>query len=278
MIYNVKTISYLDSLQVRIYEKPVQTKKKDISFIKMSKKEIQSRGYVNNPNHERTDKQIKHSLESSVNRSINQIYSLARSNKWEYFVTLTINPNLLDSTDYILIVDKLSIWVNNLKKRYAKDLQYIVVPELHKDKEKWHFHALFSNVGNIPFTFSGKVCVGKYVYDYVKKPYATKIYNLPLWKYGYSTATEIRDSAKAGSYITKYITKDMVNILKNQHRFVASQNLNHAKERVYFLDYEKILEIMQKNLCHVDYVKNVKLPDAGQQITYAEFNKGDFHG
>ena len=278
MIYNVKTISYLDSLQVRIYEKPVQTKKKDISSIKMSKKEIQSRGYVNNLNHERTDKQIKHSIESSVNRSINQIYSLARSNKWEYFVTLTINPNLLDSTDYILIVDKLSIWINNLKKRYAKDLQYIVVPELHKDKEKWHFHALFSNVGNIPFTFSGKVCVGKYVYDYVKKPYATKIYNLPLWKYGYSTATEIRDSAKAGSYITKYITKDMVNILKNQHRFVASQNLNHAKERVYFLDYEKILEIMQKNLCHVDYVKNVKLPDAGQQITYAEFNKGDFHG
>lgn len=264
MNYNVKIIEYLDSYQVRTYRRPITVNNKVIAS--SQKKETFE-------HHERTQKQIIHSEKSSVNRSVNQIYSIARSNRWEYFVTLTIDPIKLDSTNFKLIIEKLIIWTNNLKKRYAPDLKYVIVPELHKDKLKWHFHGLFANVGNIPFKFSGKTCVGKFVYDYARKPYATKIYNLPLWRYGFSTATKVRDSAKASSYITKYITKDLATILQNKHRFFASQNINHPKERVYNIDYDVLSEIYKNYFSDISYMSNVRVPSASQEICYMEFNK-----
>ena len=126
MIYNVKTIEYLDSVQVRTYRKAVQTKPK----ITTAKQKINNRKKAE---YERTKKQIDHSIKSSVNRTVNQIYAISRSNRWEYFITLTIDPNKLDSTDFNLISEKLNIWTKNLKKRYAPDLKYILETELNKD-------------------------------------------------------------------------------------------------------------------------------------------------
>lgn len=266
MNYNVKTIEYLDSIQVRTYKRPVTVSNR----ITLPTKKQEQRTEET----DRTKRQIEHSIKSSVNRTINQIYMISRANKWEYFVTLTINPKKLDNTDFNLISEKLNIWTNNLKKRYAPELKYIIVPELHKDKSKWHFHGLFANIGKMPLTFSGKVCVGRFVYDYVKKPFATKIYNIPLWKYGFSTATAIRDSSKASSYITKYITKDLSHILQNQHRYLASQNVNKPLERVFNIDYDELTRIYSKYLSQITYMSDVKIPGAGQEILYMELNKG----
>ena len=266
MNYNVKTIEYVDSVQVRTYKRPVTVSNK-INLPQPKQK------HISEPK-ERTMYQIEHSIKSSVNRTVNQIYTISRANKWEYFITLTIDPKKLDNTDFNLVSEKLNIWTNNLKKRYAPDLKYIIVPELHKDKSKWHFHGLFANIGKMPLTFSGKVCVGKFVYDYVKKPFATKIYNIPLWKYGFSTATIIRDSSKASSYITKYITKDLSHILQNQHRYLASQNIDQPLERVFNIDYDELTRIYSKYLSHITYMSDVKIPGAGQEIIYMELQKG----
>lgn len=266
MNYNVKTIEYLDSIQVRTYKRPVTVSNRIALPTKKQERHTEET--------DRTKRQIEHSIKSSVNRTINQIYMISRANKWEYFVTLTINPKKLDNTDFNLISEKLNIWTNNLKKRYAPELKYIIVPELHKDKSKWHFHGLFANIGKMPLTFSGKVCVGKFVYDYVKKPFATKIYNIPLWKYGFSTATVIRDSSKASSYITKYITKDLSHILQNQHRYLASQNVDKPLERVFNIDYDELTRIYSKYLSQITYMSDVKIPGAGQEILYMELNKG----
>lgn len=263
MNYNVKTIEYVDSVQVRTYKRPVTVFNK-ITF--PEQKQISK-------SKERTQKQIEHSIESSVNRTINQIYMLSRANRWDYFITLTIDLQKLDSTDFNLISQKLNIWTNNLKKRYAPDLKYIIVPELHKDKRKWHFHGLFANIGKMSLDFSGKVCIGKYIYDYVQKPFATKIYNIPLWKYGFSTATVIRDPSRASSYITKYVTKDLCRVLPNQHRYLASQNVDKPIERVFNIAYEDLTRIYRKYLGQIAYMSKVKIPDAGQEIIYMELSK-----
>lgn len=263
MNYNVKTIEYVDSVQVRTYKRPVTVSNK-ITF--PEQKQISK-------SKERTQKQIEHSIESSVNRTINQIYMLSRANRWDYFITLTIDLQKLDSTDFNLISQKLNIWTNNLKKRYAPDLKYIIVPELHKDKRKWHFHGLFANIGKMSLDFSGKVCIGKYIYDYVQKTFATKIYNIPLWKYGFSTATVIRDPSRASSYITKYVTKDLCRVLPNQHRYLASQNIDKPIERVFNIAYEDLTRIYRKYLGQIAYMSKVKIPDAGQEIIYMELSK-----
>lgn len=261
MNYNVKTIEYVDSIQIRTYKRPVTVKNK----IRTQKPK--------QTNSARTHAQVQHSIQSSVSRTVNQIYSIARANRWDYFITLTIDPKKLDNTDFNLVSEKLNIWTNNLKKRYAPDLKYILVPELHKDKTKWHFHGLFADIGQMPLAFSGKTCIGKFVYDYAKKPYATKIFNLPLWKYGFSTATKINDSSKASSYITKYITKDISHILQNQHRYLASQNTDRPIEKVYNVDYDELARIYSKYLSDVSYITDVKVPMANQEILYMEFNK-----
>lgn len=253
----------MDSVQVRTYKRPVTVSNK-ITF--PEQKQISK-------SKERTQKQIEHGIESSVNRTINQIYMLSRANRWDYFITLTIDLQKLDSTDFNLISEKLNIWTNNLKKRYAPDLKYIIVPELHKDKRKWHFHGLFANIGKMSLDFSGKVCIGKYIYDYVQKPFATKIYNIPLWKYGFSTATVIRDPSRASSYITKYVTKDLCRVLPNQHRYLASQNVDKPIERVFNIAYEDLTRIYRKYLGQIAYMSKVKIPDAGQEIIYMELSK-----
>lgn len=108
MNYNVKTIEYVDSIQIRTYKRPVTVKNK----IRTQKPK--------QTNTARTHAQVQHSIQSSVNRTVNQIYAIARANKWDYFITLTIDPKKLNNTDFNLVSEKLNIWTNNLKKRYAQ--------------------------------------------------------------------------------------------------------------------------------------------------------------
>ena len=273
MLYNLKIIEYIDSIHVRVYSRPISSGVELNKFLSDEKHSFLP--YERKRTTERTQEMIEHSEHVSIGRTVNQIYAIVRSNVWEYFVTLTIDPKKLDNTDYIMIVQKLNYWANNLKKRYAPDLKYVFVPELHKDKRKWHFHGLFANVGNIPFVFSGKTCVGKFVYDYAKKPFATKIYNLPLWKYGFSTATRVRDSKKASSYITKYLTKDLVRVLPNQNRYFASLNCDRPVEKVFYIEPENLKELIEKHYASINYMSNIELKDATQKIYYMEFNKGE---
>ena len=72
MNYNVKTIEYIDSVQVRTYKRPVTVKNK-----------IRNLKQKQTVNSERTHAQIQHSVKSSVNRTVNQIYAIARANRWD---------------------------------------------------------------------------------------------------------------------------------------------------------------------------------------------------
>ena len=64
-----------------------------------------------------------------------------------------------------------------------------------------------------------------------------------------------------------------LSILANQHRYLASQNTERPVEKVYHIDYDILQYAMEKHLEQVDYISNVKMPFANQQITYMEFNK-----
>ena len=68
----------------------------------------------------------KRSIASSMNRTVNAVYHKARSNTWDWFVTLTFDPDLVDSFDYGLAVAKLSKWLNNLR-RLSPDIGYVMV-------------------------------------------------------------------------------------------------------------------------------------------------------
>lgn len=169
-------------------------------------------------------------LRESLSRSRSMVNELAKCNDWEHFVTLTLNGELHDRYNLDSSVRQLSKWLNNLNYRMSLNIKYLLVPEPHKD-DAWHFHGLFSGIPPnllVPFRIGDKIPlhIRKLILD------NHEIYNFPLYqeKFGWVTAEAIRDKERTANYITKYITKELVQskIALNHHVYYASQGLKRA--------------------------------------------------
>lgn len=256
--YNLKVYEYANSMQLRLYNQCV-------SFSEKVKKEPliipEDSDSEKVHAHELSEERSEKSLEKSMSRTVSQIYEVSRANTWDYFITLTFNRKILDSSDYDLLSKKVGTWLKNLKARYAPDLKYLIVPELHKDGIHYHFHAVIANTGDIKFVDSG-----------IKKK-GHIIYNMPNWKYGWSTASKVVDSNRVSSYITKYITKELCSLSKNRNRYWCSQNCDRANVKVYNLPYEDINSILDSNVHLLQHVSSKIVSDSGLAVTYIEMKK-----
>lgn len=283
--YNVKVYEYAEGIQLRLYNQPITSHEKvpavplakPYEFDELPKvhtselpdfsEKVHTSELPDNPEKvhtsEPSDKQKDHALQSSMNRTIQKIYEISRANTWDYFLTLTFDRKKLDSSDYNLLCDKVSKWLNNLRSRYAPDLKYLIVPELHKDGKHYHFHGLLANIGNITLKDSG-----------IKKN-GHIIYNLSNWKYGFSTVSKVMESNKVSSYITKYITKELCAVSKNKRRYWSSKNCDAAKVSVYNLPYEEISQFLENNIQSIRHASNVTVESAGLIINYIEMEKGE---
>lgn len=283
--YNLKVYEYADGIQIRLYNQPIingekvppvplakpyesdEVPKVHTSELFDSLEKVHTSELPDSPEKVHTsellDKQREHAIQSSRNRTIQKIYEISRANLWEYFLTLTFDRTKLDSSDYNLLCDKVSKWLNNLRSRYAPDLKYLIVPELHKDGVHYHFHGLLSNIGNITLKDSGK------------KKNGHTIYNMANWKYGFSTVSKVKESNKVSSYITKYITKELCGISKNKRRYWSSKNCDTAKVSVYNLPYEEIERFIERNMQSIRHASKVVVEPAGLTINYIEMEKGE---
>lgn len=246
LIYNTKITEYADSTKITRYSKPIVSKEKSDSEKKEAKK-------VFSPEVNR-----KHSMNVSLNRTKSAIYDLAKSNYWDWFVTLTFDPQLVDSTNYDTVVACIKKFIDRNRKTLAPDLVYLLVPEFHADKEKFHFHGLFADVGYMQFVESG-----------LSDHSGNMIYNIYDWKYGFSTATKIQDSKKVSGYITKYITKECMIHTKNKRRYLSSKNIKRPQVSKINspVDLMDIIETYQP-----DYISSVSVPQAHNKMTYLEID------
>lgn len=183
------------------------------------------------------------SMKRSMRRSKDKIKDIAYANRWDWFITLTFNPDKVDSFDYDLVVSKLSDWLSNNKK-ICRDMKYLVVPEQHPTSGRWHFHGLFAECDGLGFVDSGL------------KQNDLTIYNVGKYKLGFSTATEIVDTERASSYITKYICKDIMQSIYNKRRYWYSKNCNLPEVEKYFSTYQNVC----KALGEVLYEKSIESP------------------
>ena len=144
--------------------------------------------------HERKSSDPKgEDLERSMRRARGKLRRLALANEFRWFVTLTFNPEKVDSFDAAAVVKKLNAWCSNMVQR--KGLRYILIPELHPTSGRIHFHGFFSD------------CVDAVDSGHTDKQ-GHKIYNLPQWTLGFTTAIELYDDySRAVGYVSKYIGK-----------------------------------------------------------------------
>lgn len=243
--YNYKVTEYAHGTKISHYARPIVTEHKRPLRDKTQ-------------NTQRTPEQIKHSIQSSLNRTKNAIYDLAKSNNWEWFVTFTFDPKKYDSTNYDTVTGLLTKFIDNVRHNKAHDLVYLIVPELHSDGEKFHFHGFLIDTGNMAFHPSGKLDAE-----------GNDIYNLADWKYGFSTASAVRDTVRASAYITKYITKELVQHTKYKKRYYASRNIKRPD--VTYLNREQELEQVLATY-NPDYVKTLNVPNAYNRITHMEID------
>lgn len=186
----------------------------------------------------------KRSIQSSMGRTVNAIYHIARSNTWDWFITLTFNPEIVDSFDYQACVKKLSVWLNNSRK-LCPGIGYIIVPELHKSG-RFHFHGLFRDCNALGFVPAGK-----------RTHKGDPIYNVGKYKFGWTTATAIADQQRVTKYIAKYINKDLCQVAFGKKRYWASRNLQSAETVEVILDPDKLKRLKSQLINKSTFVKQV---------------------
>lgn len=169
MEYNCRLYSYPSGDHVTVYKKTITRQEKDIDVIRQeteqgktekADKENQKQKNENftkaHINENRTQEAEEHCKNVSLSATKNRIYNIARSNTWQWFITLTFDRNKVESSDYDIITQRLHKFLSNLQQRKCPDMKYLIVPELHKDGEHYHFHGLISGVDNLRFCFSGR--------------------------------------------------------------------------------------------------------------------------
>ena len=152
-------------------------------------------------------------LARAKRRARTMVRDYARANDFTHFVTLTLDASRVTNRyDIDACTRDIRVTLDNLVRR--KGLQYVLVPEEHKDGAI-HYHG-FINAA-LPLVDSGTLSKGG---GTPHKPRSARqreqwlaegwnvVYNVPAWKFGFSTAIALYGERDAAiGYVCKYITK-----------------------------------------------------------------------
>lgn len=152
---------------------------------------------------------------------------------WEYFVTLTFDDKFVENSySHEKVTKYLTNWLCHQKRRNP-DMRYLLVPELH-ESGRIHFHGVFSDVPKWELTPGISAKTGRVIIQNGKI-----IYNLTNYKLGFTTVSEVENIEAVSHYISKYITKDLLN-LKHKRNVWHSKNLIKPKQTFHLANEEDI--------------------------------------
>lgn len=179
-----------------------------------------------------------------------EIYDLGQSNEWNWFITLTFDPELVDSFDFDAVSVAMQKYTRRLRYLGHK---YLIVPELH-DSKRYHFHGLIQ--GDLNVIEARNNWTGERMLD--KK--GRVIYNVLDYDFGFTTATQIDDSSRAATYLTKYLSKDLSGVVpKGKKRYWASKGLERPVVDYSIIDYSELGPIQSaaryEKVMHTDFGK-----------------------
>ena len=210
-----------------------------VVYIKQGKKSVQTK--IEHKATPLSAKEKEHRLSQSVSRTKSTIFELAMCNEFTHFCTFTQDNNKVENRfDLAQFRKDLSRYIRNQNRGRQNKIEYLLIPEQHKNGA-WHMHGLIKGLTDADLReFSLKEKLPNKIRSALKE--GKKIYN---WekiakKFGYFTASPIDSHIACSKYITKYITKDIVenNLKSGAHSYFASQGLKR-RELIYKGDYEK---------------------------------------
>ncbi|HDJ2019628.1 TPA: hypothetical protein PPU48_002805 [Staphylococcus aureus] len=165
-----------------------------------------------------------------------KIKDLVLNNHFDMFWTLTFDPKkCVKAIEDEYRFEEMRKWLHKMRARHNrksdKPFMYIAIPERHKSG-LIHWHMVTGNL-EPNLIDSGKT--------YKKQ----KIYNCLDWEHGFSNVQKMRSKSKISSYVTKYITKDLLNTpaRKNKRKYWSSNNL--TLPTVYGVSDDFVMDFMR---------------------------------
>lgn len=195
---------------------------------------------MKNPGFELKDPKVKvdrnvndEKLDNHISRAKNKVFEYAACNEFEYFVTLTLDPKKYDRYNLGKFIKDLGQDIRNQRRKYGADIQYLLIPEPHKDGA-WHMHGLINGFPDQElelFTLQDKLPYR--VLELIKEGH--KIYNWTRYaeKFGWCTVERVKSRNAVSKYITKYISKSLtvdIQREKEKNLYYASRGLKTAKK------------------------------------------------
>lgn len=175
-------------------------------------------------------------LPTNIRRAKSKVFELALCNDFTHFCTLTFSPEkVADRYDFDSCMKSFTKWLQNYNYRHAgAAVRYLLIPEEHKDGA-CHLHGLLSGVPAADLRlFQSDECLPTHILNELSKGHEVYQWKPYDKKFGYCTLSPIRSTEAVSKYITKYITKELGNSIKelNAHMYYHSQGLQQ-KELVY---------------------------------------------
>lgn len=160
-------------------------------------------------------------FESSIVRAKTVIFELAMCNEWDYFCTFTVDGAKFARDDLRAFYKSFSKFINNWNNR-KYPVKYILIPELHSDGVSWHFHGLMSGLKRDDLS---RFELGKHPLNLVKGDYWNWL--ACSSRFGFCSLSPIRNAEAVSKYITKYVTKELLNQSQkvNAHLYYCSKGL-----------------------------------------------------
>lgn len=183
---------------------------------------------------------------------------------WDYFVTLTFDKEVVgDRENYDLCCNYLKKWINN-QKHQNPNMEYLFVVEKHKEGG-YHFHGAVRNVPKWKLVQAVNPHTGK---DIIKN--GSRIYNLTNYDLGFTTVSKIKNQDAVSVYISKYITKELID-LKHKKRYWCSKTLKLPKVEYFESDLDELKDyISNYNITYEKVEDNENFTTAYYSLTSSD--------
>ncbi|MCT0061671.1 hypothetical protein EFK34_09955 [Lactococcus lactis subsp. lactis] len=236
-----------------------------IEIIRYGENRIRSASEHNNS--KRVLKRIDFDKETQNQRAFEQAYRIKRkikyycqANDFDLFWTLTLNDNKVNARNYEYSRKRLQAWLKYQREKYGK-FNFLFLPELHPSSGRIHFHGVTGGL-------SPPLVEARYPKsERLIKKNGIQIYNAENWHNGFSTVSKIQDRQKSASYITKYITKELIEMPSAfyQPRYFVSRGLKQPEISYdelsdnYFRDFKPSFVVGERNLLDNEFETDVSI-------------------
>lgn len=163
-------------------------------------------------NYELTNPPVKTDgkLENNIIRARSAIFEYAFINEFDYFVTLTLDSKKYNREDLKTFIKDFGQMIRDYRKKYKKDIQYILIPELHKDGVSWHMHGLLKGLKQN---------------ELIKNKNGYLDWEQYSLKFGYISLSPVKNNEAVSKYITKYISKS----------FLSQKSVSEKYQKLYYV-------------------------------------------